>query len=397
MSEPWLSIIGIGEDGLSGLSTAARAALDQAHIVIGGPRHLALADVGARGQPWPQPFDIAPVLARRGQRVAVLASGDPFWHGAGGSLTAHLRAGEWQAYPVAGCASLAAAHLGWRLEDTTCLGLHAAPFERLLPVLRPGARALCLLASGAQASALAAWLQAHGWGDSRIWLMEALGGARQRVRETTAALGATTDALAGAASPALLAIEAAGGPVLPTVPGLPDALYAHDGQITKAPVRAMTLAALAPRPDALLWDVGAGSGSISVEFCRAGGRAIAIETRADRQPHITANAHRFGVQERLRLVAGHAPQALQDLPTPDVVFVGGGLDEAVFEAVWARLKPGGRLVANSVTLQTEALLTQLYARHGGELLRLELARAAPLGRLHGWRPARPLVQWSVQR
>ncbi|MCD0416948.1 precorrin-6y C5,15-methyltransferase (decarboxylating) subunit CbiE [Rubrivivax sp. JA1024] len=393
MSEPWLSIIGLGEDGLAGLGAPARAALGAAEIVFGGARHLALADAGARGREWPVPFDVAPVLALRGRPVAVLASGDPFWHGAGGTLTTRLAPGEWRAYPAAGCVSLAAAHLGWRLEETTCLGLHAAPFERLLPHLAHGARALCLLRDGAAGAALAAWLAEHGWGASRVWLMEALGGPNERVRETTAAGYALHDA----ASPALLAVEAAGGRPLPRCAGLPEALFAHDGQITKSPVRALTLAALAPRPGELLWDVGAGSGSVSIEFCLAGGRALAVETRAERVANIEANVRRFGLQDRLTVVEGHAPQALDALPAPDAVFVGGGLDQAVFDTIWARLAPGARLVANGVTLETEALLATLHARHGGELLRIELARAAPLGRMRGWQPARPVVQWTVTR
>lgn len=386
MAEPWLSIIGLGEDGPTGLTDASRAALAAAEVVVGGPRHLALVDAGARGIAWPVPFDVAPVLALRGRRVAVLASGDPFWHGAGGSLVAHLAPGEWQCFPVPGVMSLAAARLGWRLEDVACLGLHAAPFERLVPHLDEGFRAICTLRDGAAPRALADWLVAQGWGATRLWVMESLGSPRERLREVRAA----DFALADVAAPVAVALAAAGGPALPRTPGLPDAGFAHDGQITKAPVRALTLAALAPRAGELLWDLGGGSGSISVEWCLAGGRAVSVEARPDRAANIRENARRFGLTDRLTVIEGRSAEVIPTLPPPDAIFVGGGFDAALF----ARLPQAARLVVNAVTLETEALVLDLHARHGGNLLRIELARAAPLGRMHGWDTARPVVQWS---
>lgn len=393
MSDPWLSIIGLGEDGLSGLSPASRAALDAAEIVFGGPRHLRLARAGRRGRAWPVPFDLAPVLACRGQRVAVLASGDPFWHGAGGSLAARLAPGEWRAFPAPSSFSLAAARLGWRIEDTACLGLHAAPFERLLPMLRPGARAIVLLRDGAAPAALAAWLAARGWGASRLWVMEALGGPRERIRQATAA----GFELHGTRPPVAVAVQAAGGVARAAGPGLPDDAFRHDGQITRAPIRALTLAALAPRAGALLWDLGAGSGSVAVEWALAGGRAVAVERRGDRIGNISANIAGFGLAETVAALHSDSIAALPGLPDPDAVFVGGGLTEALAAALWARLPPGTRLVANAVTLETEALLAQLHAGHGGTMLRIELAEAAPLGGFRGWQPARPVVQWAVTR
>ncbi|RIA00776.1 precorrin-6y C5,15-methyltransferase (decarboxylating) subunit CbiE [Cereibacter sphaeroides] len=387
MADPWLSIIGLGEDGPAGLPDASRAALEAAEVVVGGPRHLALVDAGARGMEWPVPFDPTPVLALRGRPVAVLASGDPFWHGAGGSLAAALAPGEWRAYPAPGVVALAAARLGWRQEELLALGLHAAPFGRLLPELALGRRGVCTLRDGPAAGALAAFLAAEGWGESRLWVMEALGGPRERVRATTAAAFALTDV----AAPVTVAFEAAGGCALPRSAGLPDSLFAHDGQITKAPVRALTLAALAPRRGELLWDLGAGSGSVSVEWCLAGGRAVAVEVRPERAANIRANAARFALP--LEVVEGRALDNLPALPAPDAIFVGGGFDEALFAALPAK----ARLVVNAVTLETEALLATLQARHGGELLRIELARAAPLGRMRGWEAARPVVQWSLVR
>ncbi|MGI3187335.1 precorrin-6y C5,15-methyltransferase (decarboxylating) subunit CbiE [Nioella aestuarii] len=395
MSEPWLSLIGLGEDGLNGLPPASRDALDAAEIVFGGPRHLELAGVGDRGRPWPVPFSVDPVMTLRGHRVAVLASGDPFWHGAGGSLSRHLAPDEWRAFPAPSCFSLAAARLGWKLEDTICLGLHAAPFERLTPVLHEGARILCTLRDGDAVAELAQWLTAKGYGASRLMICEALGGPRECLHSVTARDGD----LVNVASPALAAIEAKGAPGLSRASGLADDLFQSDGQITKRPVRALTISALAPCPGQHLWDLGAGSGSISVEFCLAapGATATALETRADRAENIRANARNFGLDHRIAIVEGRAPEALADLPDPDTVFVGGGATEDMLTSLWERMPKGTRLVMNAVTLETEALLIRWSEAYGGHLLRAELAEAAPLGSMRGWNRARPVLQWTVTR
>ncbi|MDR7126090.1 precorrin-6Y C5,15-methyltransferase (decarboxylating) subunit CbiT [Pseudotabrizicola sp. 4114] len=392
MSEPWVSVIGLGEDGLSGLSEASRAALDGAEIVFGAPRHLALAAVGTRGREWPVPFDLAPVLALRGRKVAMLVSGDPFWFGAGGTLAAQLTLQDWQAFPVAGTFSLIAARLGWRLEDVACIGLHAAPFARLRPVLARGVRAICTLRDAAAVAELADWLAANGFGTVRLTVCEAMGGPRERLRQ-----GAGWPDIS---APVAVALEGADLPRhagLSRASGLPDDSFAHDGQITKRPVRALTLSALAPRPGEVLWDIGAGSGSISVEWCLAGGHAVAIEARGNRAANIRLNADAFGLAHRMRVVEGKAPEALQDLPSPDAVFIGGGGDATLHDAVWSRLPEGTRLVANAVTLEGEGVLAARHASYGGTLLRIDLAEAAPLGGFRGWQASRPVVQWSVTR
>ena len=391
MSEAWLSIIGLGEDGLAGLCNASRLALNAADIVFGGPRHLALADVGTRGRAWPVPFDVAPVLALRGQRVAVLASGDPFWFGVGGSLSEHLPPEQWHAYPAPSTFSLTAARLGWRLEDTVCLGLHATPFASTRSVLHPGKRLICLLRDGASVGEFAHWLAEQGLGASTLWVLEASGGSQERLRQTTALGFDFSDVLA----PVAVALEVAGAAGLPRSAGLPATCFAHDGQMTKSPVRALTLAALAPRPGMHLWDIGAGSGSISVEWCLAGGHATAIELRTDRVTHIRNNVESFGLGKSLRVVEGLAPAALAGLAPPDAIFVGGGFNTTLFEVLKTLAKPACRLVVNAVTLETEAILAALQAVQGGELLRIELAHAAPLGRMRGWLPDRPVVQWST--
>ncbi len=393
MADPWLAFIGLTEDGLTGLSRASRAALDAAEVVFGGPRHLDLAGAGDRGRAWPVPFDIAPVLAERGRRVVVLASGDPFWHGAGGSLAPLLAPGEWRSLPAVSTFALAASALGWRLEEATCLGLHAAPLDRLRPHLAPGGRLILLLRDAGAVPALAAWLAAQGAPSARLHILERLGGPQARLRS----LGCDDPIPADIATPVAAAVELPGGVGLPRVPGLDEQLFAHDGQITKARVRALTLSALAPRPGAMLWDLGAGSGSVSVEWGLAGGRASAVEARADRAADIRENARRFGLDHRIDLRIADWPQALPGLPPPDAVFVGGGLDAASLEALWAALPPGCRLVANAVTLETETLLAVAQASHGGELWRIDLSRAMPLGPARGWTAARPVTQWTVTR
>ena len=385
-----MTIVGIGEDGLTGLSEASRKALDQAETVFGGKRHLKLAGIDGRGKTWPVPFDATCVLSQRGRPTAVLASGDPFWHGAGGSLVSHLAREEWIALPSPSTFSLAASRLGWPLETTICIALHAAPFERLVPLLARGARVICLVRDGKAASDLAQWLAVHGWGASRLWTLAALGGPRERVVESRA-----SDYAADAGSPLAIAIEADGVAGLPRASGLADDLFQHDGQITKRPVRALALSALAPRPCDRLWDVGAGSGSISIEWALAGGAAIAVEARADRAANIRANADSFGLAHKVTVITAAAPEALVGLEKPDAIFVGGGLDAAMFDAIWSLTSDGTRIVAHAVTLETEALLVALHQQHGGDLLRIELSHAAPLGRYLSWQAARPVVQWSA--
>lgn len=393
MADPWLSIIGVGEDGPAGLTPASRDALESAEIVFGAPRHLAL--LGVAGQAWPVPFSVEPLLAHRGRRVVALASGDPFWYGVGGTLSAVLTPDDWRVFPAASTFSLAAARLGWRIEEVTCIGLHAAPLTRLRPVLSRGERLICLLRDGAAVAEVAAYLTDHGFGPSQLHILQSLGGPREDcVNRTAQDIGAELFS-----APVALGILVVGGPGLPRTPGLEDALFDHDGQITKRAARALTLCALAPRAGEVLWDIGTGSGSISVEFllAAAGTHSHALEADPTRAARARGNVARFGLAHRYHLTEARAPEGLAELPDPDVVFVGGGASDALFLVLWQRLKSGSRLVANAVTLESEALLIQWHGTQGGSLLRIELADAAPLGQKRGWQPQRPLVQWSVTR
>lgn len=388
MADPWLTLIGLGEDGPDGLSPASHAALARAEVILGGARHLALVAAGDRGEAWPIPFDPTAVLAHRGRRVVVLASGDPFWFGAGGSLMAHLAAGEWVSHPAPSTFSLAANRLGWRLETVHCLGLHAAPFARLRPVLGRGVRAICTVRDGAAVAELAAWLAANGHPGARLVVLERLGGPLERITA-----GVPDDI----AAPVAVAIEAT-DPGLPRASGLPDELFAHDGQITKRAVRALTLSALAPRAGERLWDIGAGSGSVGIEWLLAGGQAVeALEADPVRAARARGNVEAFGLSHRHRLHEARAPEGLDALPPPDAIFIGGGASGAVLERLWEIMPKGARLVINAVTIETEALVLDWSARHGGSLLKIDLSEPVAIGRKRGWKAALPILQWSVTR
>jgi precorrin-6Y C5,15-methyltransferase (decarboxylating) len=389
LGEPWLTVIGLGEDGASGLSDASRNALEQAERIFGAPRHLAL--LGLAGEAFPVPFSTSPILAARGQPTVVLASGDPFWHGAGGSLAQDLAPGEWVSLPNISVFQLLANRLGWRMEESLCLGLHAAPYERLRPLLGRGRKLLVTLRDGAAVAEIAQFLEKAGFGASRLTAGMALGGPREKIISFVAQDIGNHDFSA----PVVLGIEAM-GQGMSQASGLEDALFAHDGQITKRPVRALTISALAPRYGDVLWDLGCGSGSISIEFLLAaeGSTAHAVEAHAERAARAQDNAKSFGLGHRWHLYQGKGLEMLDLLPEPDVVFVGGGASEALVAALVARLRSGARLVMNAVTLETEALLYGAQSAYGGSLMRIDLAEMGKLGSKRGWEAARPVVQWS---
>ncbi|TDW67649.1 precorrin-6Y C5,15-methyltransferase (decarboxylating) [Novosphingobium sp. PhB55] len=340
------------------------------------------------------PFEsgLAALLALRGRQVVMLASGDPFWFGAGSVVTRTLDRWEWTAHPVPSTFALAASRLGWPVEATRCLGLHAAPLSRLRPHLAPGQRALVLLREGAAAAELADYLAAEGFGASQLTVLEALGGPRERIRQVAAEGFDLTDV----AHPVAVGVLCAGeGRVLPRTSGRGDDWFANDGQISKRPLRALALSALAPRPGEMLWDIGTGSGSIAIEWLLAHRdmRALGFEVDRERAARARGNALALGV-DHLRVVEGRAPEVLENQPLPDAVFVGGGLGAPLLERL-CDLPAGTRLVAHAVTLESEALLAAVHGEVGGTLLRIELAQAAPLGTRRGWKAHYPVVQWSV--
>ncbi|UPG71218.1 precorrin-6y C5,15-methyltransferase (decarboxylating) subunit CbiE [Roseomonas gilardii subsp. gilardii] len=398
----WLSIIGLGEDGVEGLSPAARTLLSGAAHVFGGRRHLALAAPLMRGaaHPWRSPLAESwpELMALRGRPVAVLASGDPFLFGVGAILARQVPPEEFLALPAPSSLALACARLGWAMQDATTMSLCGRPLETLRPALQPGARVLVLSADAATPGAVAGFLCRHGFGSTRMHLLEALGGPRERQRSFRA-----DEPLPGAIDPLnLLALEVVAGPdarVLPLAGGLPDECFGHDGQITKREIRAVTLSSLAPRQGEMLWDIGAGSGSVGIEWMlrHPANRAIGFEARPERAARAAGNAALFGVPG-LRIVEGRAPEVLAGQPTPDAVFIGGGVSHpGLLGAAWEALRPGGRIVANAVTLEGESALAAALGRWGGRLIRLGVERLDRLGGMHGFRPAMTVTQWVAEK
>jgi precorrin-6Y C5,15-methyltransferase (decarboxylating) len=395
----WLSVIGVGADGLSGLSPAAQAIVSSAEVLVGGTRHLAMVNGSAERLTWETPLSrtVDAIAARRGRRVVVLATGDPMWFGIGVTLARRFAREEIAILPHLSAFSLASARMGWPLAETETVTLHGRPLDLLALHLAPEARLLLLSENGETPARVAAYLRDRGWGGSAITVLENLGAADERCVSGSAAQW-NAGPCADLNTIAVECVASAGARVLSRAPGLPDDAFVHDGQLTKREVRAATLAALTPLRGQLLWDVGAGGGSIGIEWMRAarGGRAIAIEHEPARQALIAQNAAALGVPT-LRVVAGAAPEALSGLERPDAVFVGGGLSDAVLESCWSALKPSGRLVANAVTLSGETCLLAAHARHGGELTRIAVSRAGALGSREAWRPLLPVTQWSATK
>lgn len=395
----WLAIVGLGEDGVEGLSPAARALIANAKLVIGGRRHLALADGLPRGEcmPWPSPIaeSLPTILAYRGEAVTVLASGDPYCFGVGALLSAHVPPEETICVPAPSSLSLACARLGWAIEDVATISLCGRSIHTLAPVLQPKRRVLALSADATTPAAIARYLAARGFEQSVLHVLEALGGPRERIRATTADRFGLNDVEALN----LVAIEVEASPgakVIPLSAGLLDEMFEHDGQITKREIRAVTLSSLAPRAGELLWDVGCGSGSIAIEWLlrHPSTQAIGIEREPARAARAAGNAVELGVP-RLEVVTGEAPAALDALPQPDAIFIGGGGRVEVIDKGWGALKPGGRLVANAITLDTERALLAAQAEHGGTLTRLSIERLDTVGGREAFRPAMTVTQWSV--
>jgi precorrin-6Y C5,15-methyltransferase (decarboxylating) len=402
---PWLTIIGIGEDGWAGLSEPARRAIESADLLYGGSRHLAhVPALASHATPraWPSPM--APAVSEilqqhRGQkRVTVLASGDPMLHGVGVTLTRELAPEEFHVIPQVSAFSLACARLGWSATETELVSLVSRPIEQMVRYLAPGRKLILYSEDGTTPATIARFLTTSGYGPSLLHVFENLGG---HLEKHVAHLASTwTDTLCGNLNiVAFVCVAYDSTKPLSLAPGLPDDAFESDGQLTKREVRAATVARLAPLYGETLWDVGSGTGTIAIEWMRIHPSCycVAFEAREDRAAHIRENAKRLGVPG-LKVVLGTAPETFSGLPSPNAIFIGGGLgNDGLFEACWHHLLHGGRIVANAVTVESEALLASLHALHGGELIRIQVARAEVIGGSHAWRQMMPITQWTVTK
>ncbi|MFN6514722.1 MAG: precorrin-6y C5,15-methyltransferase (decarboxylating) subunit CbiE [Nostoc sp. CreGUA01] len=400
MTEKWLSIVGIGEDGLEGLSAIALCVIQQAKVIVGGDRHLAMlpSDDQREKIVWASPIStsVEEIIKRRGESICVLASGDPMCYGIGVTLGRRIPISEITIIPAPSTFSLACARLGWSLTEVETLSLNGRPSSLLESYIYPDAKLLILSQGKDTPGIVAQILTNRGYGGSKITVLERMGGIHERIVAGIAASWSETE-IAVLNAIAVDCIADAGVIPLPRLPGLPDNAYHHDGQLTKREVRAITLAALAPTPGQLLWDVGAGCGSISIEWMRTHQRcqAVAIEQNSSRLLYIADNAATLGTPN-LQIIEGKAPHALKDLPTPDAIFIGGGVTATgLFDVCWEALPPGGRLVANVVTVEGEQTLFQWHKRVGGDLTRIAIQRAEPIGKFLGWRAMAPVTQWVI--
>jgi precorrin-6Y C5,15-methyltransferase (decarboxylating) len=393
----WLHIVGIGEDGLDGLVPATRAVVEAAEVIIGGDRHHTLSpNSTALRVAWPSPFDalIDTLETHKGKRVVVLATGDPLWFSVGARIGRSIDPSDITYHPQLSAFQLASARMGWSMADVETLTVHGRPVEQMIAFIQPDVR-LLILTTGAETPAqIAAFLNARGFGQSKMTVLAAMGGDREERFDGTAA-----DWSHDVPAFNTLAVECIAAPdaaLLPRVPGLADDLFVSDGTMTKQEVRAATLSKLMPMRGALLWDIGTGCGSVAVEWMRSAryARAIGIEPRADRRAMAAQNALALGVPT-LELIEGSVPDALHGLDAPDAIFIGGGLSIETFDFAWKTLRPLGRLVANAVTLESESLLFDLHKKHGGQLVKLQVNRAEPVGPYTGWRPLMPVTQLSL--
>lgn len=397
----WLSIIGMGEDGYDGLSARAKLLVQQADVIVGAERLLALTpQTSATREEWPQPFSavVSQIKRLRGRKTVLLATGDPSNYGVARKVLEFTPATEVEIVPHLSAFSLAAARLGWSLPDCDTLTLHGRPAAQIEAFIQPGVRLIALTENGSTIAEVARRLVSRGYGRSTITVLENMGGSQERQSSFIAGefQGTSYCDLNTIGIECIANVDAA---LLPRVPGLPDDAYIHDGQLTKREVRAATLAALGPTPDALLWDVGAGCGSIAIEWMRAarGARAIAIERNEHRLVMLAENADRLGTS-RIKLVKGDAPAALAGLDRPDAVFIGGGMgDTGVFETSWEALRSGGRIVGNVVTLEGELHVIDLQEKYGGDLVRIDVSILSKVGQLRALKPRMSVLQWRATK
>ena len=397
----WLTIVGMGEDGWEGLSNRARLAIKSTDVIVGAARLLALLPkTNAEIHEWPQPFSavIEQIKPLAGRNTVILATGDPMNFGVVRKLLEFIPFEEMSIIPQVSAFSLAASRLGWSLPDCDCFTIHGRPAANVETFFQPNARLLVLTEDETSIAETCRRLIARGFGESNVTVLENMGGEKERITSFAANANPALDW-----SPlnvlAIQCIAGAEAKIFSRVAGLPDEAFVHDGQLTKREVRAATLAALAPAPDQLLWDIGAGCGSVSIEWMRStrGCEAFAIEHNDDRLKMIATNADQLGTP-RLKIVTGKAPEALKDLAAPDAVFIGGGVgNDGVFDAAWTNLKSGGRMVCNVVTIEGEMHLYDLQEKHGGELVRMDVSTLTHVGPYRMMKPRMSVVQWRVTK
>ena len=399
----WLAIVGINENGLDGLTPQARAAIEGADHLFGSKRHFAIAEklISGKTHLWPSPPHLAipEIQSLKPQKICVLASGDPFNHGMGAVLARHISAQEMQVFPAPSIFSLVAARTGWAIQNLVPVALNGRPLERLLPHLQPGAQIVALCADETTPAKIAALLNTHGFGEAELSVFERIGGSKERIRHCKASEFSFSDIdrlnCVALKIPATLREKS-----IPLTSGLADEWFEHDGQMTKREIRAITLSALALRRGECLWDIGLGAGSIAIEWLLRdpSNRAIGFEKNRERAERAARNAKQLGVPQ-LVVLEGTAPDVLEGIDAPDAIFIGGGgANDGVLEAAWNILKPGGRLVMNAVSLETESVLLAAHKRYGGEMIRIAVERADTISpQMTGWRPAMTVTQWSITK
>jgi precorrin-6Y C5,15-methyltransferase (decarboxylating) len=397
----WLTIIGMGEDGYEGLQARARLALETAEVIVGSDRLLAVLPTHkAETHEWPQPFSavVDRITPLRGRKTVILATGDPLNYGVARKLMTFIPFAEMEIIPHLSAFSLAASRVGWSLPDCDTLTLHGRHAANIEAFIQPDVCLLVLTEDETTIPEVARRLVRRGFGESEMTVLENMGGPRERQSTFTAETVPSTE-FSPLNTLAIRCIASPGATTLSRLAGLPDDAFEHDGQLTKREVRAATLASLGPSPDKLLWDVGAGCGSIAIEWMRScrGCEAIAFEHDAERLQMIATNADRLGTP-RLKVVAGEAPASLEGHAAPDAVFIGGGLGiPGVFETSWEHLKPGGTIVVNVVTIEGELHLYDLHEKHGGDLVRMEVSHLHRIGPLRALKPRMAVTQWRAQK
>jgi precorrin-6B C5,15-methyltransferase / cobalt-precorrin-6B C5,C15-methyltransferase len=396
--QKWLSIIGIGEDGLVGLNPIAVSCLNKAQIIFGGERHLSMLppDDNREKIPWKSPFQdsITEIISRRGEAICILASGDPLCYGVGTTILKDIPISEVTIIPAPSAFSLACSRLGWSLTEVETLSLCGRPASLLQSYLYPGAKLLILSEGKNTPANVAEILTSRGYGNSQITVLEKMGNSNEGIT-TDICANWKEENIAALNTIAVECIADRGIVGLSRFPGLPDHAFNHDGQLTKREVRAVTLSSLAPLPGELLWDVGAGCGSISIEWLRSDRRcsAIAVEQNSSRLNYIADNAAALGTPN-LQIIGGKSIDVIHNLPAPNAIFIGGGVTTPeILENCWNALLPGGRMVVNVVTLEGEQRLFQWYEKVGGTFTRIAIQRAEPIGKFLGWKAMSPVTQW----